>query len=105
MTGWSGVAFILQALVNGNISMLIEESNDGVNYTAVPEAVIVANSILGKLRIVDVYQPTKQYLRGRITTLGSTNIISLMAWQYDYNGREPITPSSSIDQLVQVAAS
>lgn len=105
LVGYDGVAFIIAATIDDDIDIKVLFSDDNVSFEDVPNALTVTSNVDGKIRVIDVAQSPKNYLKVEITTVGSTNIISVVALLYDVTGREPITISTDIDQLVKVMAS
>jgi|SRR5581483_6518483 len=106
MQGWDGVSFVAMIGVAGaTVDMKLQESDDNSTFTDVTNGAItqVAAATVNKAEVLEIYRPTKRYVRVVLTDGSTGNFVAIMALLYSANGRAmPPALDTSIDQRVRV---
>lgn len=106
MSGWDGVMFIQpveDSVATGVATLKVEQNtaDSDTGMAALSDATATAtcavhDDLNGKLLIVDVYQPTKRYVQGVVTS-ATANIAFGTMIAIQYRGKKaPVTQGSTV---------
>ncbi len=107
MAGWDGVVFIL-AIGAGAFTKDYKAQSDTVSNFAsaadIASAAItqLAAGVVANVVAIDVYRPTKRFVRSVFTPSGAT-LMSAVSIRYRATGRLPVTQDAATSQVVKVA--
>lgn len=112
MQGWDGIVFIAiaGALGAGGTLDLKAQGDDAVGFgspTDITGAAITQVPDTGdnKSYMLDVWRPTERFIRGVVTIGGAgvAVVVGLVAVQYRFSGKTPITQDATVGSIKKVA--
>lgn len=108
MSGWDGVLFVLAlGATDGTTDMKAQDSADDSTFADITGASItqVAGTGDDKLYLLDVWRPSKRYVRPVVTTGAGAgaDFEAVIALQYRRTGTTPITQHADVGELVKKA--
>jgi hypothetical protein len=108
MQGWSGVAFTIQIGTitgAGTLAARLEESDTSTtaNMTNITNAALVnvTNTTPNNVMVLEVWRPTKRYVRCVVTQAANTVVASVISTRFRRSGLLPPTQVASQRVVVQ----